>query len=199
MPGDAYTDTHWDGLNNADRLSSGTYRLEGDELGSDLTISAAFPTEVAWKDADLASGSTFLPTMRHPTVMALPEYVVPAGVSFHSCFVEGGCPVSVLEQVYNASMSMEITYLSITRPGTYGDWIPLKMAGPAWSPPGGATSATLAGVEDSGAAGTGIPRGPSAEYFSYFPYISNEIYDPIPTNCACGWFDIYGAMLGFAP
>jgi hypothetical protein len=196
MPGDAYTDTHWGGLNNADRLSSGTYRLEGDELASDLTISAAFPIEMAWIDADIASGSTFLPTMRHPPVMALPEYVVPAGVPFHSCFIDGGCPGSVLEQVYNAEMSMEITYLSITKPRTYGDWIPLKIAGPAWSPPGGTTSSSLPEVEYYG---TDRPAGPSTAYHSYFPYISNELYDPIPANCPCGWFDTYGAMLGFSP
>ncbi|MFC2023353.1 hypothetical protein ACFLT5_01295 [Chloroflexota bacterium] len=200
MPGDAYTDTHWDGPNlNADRLSSGTYRLDGDELGTDLTISAAFPIGVAWRDSDLSGGSTFLPVMRHPPELALPEYVIPAGVPFNPCFTDGGCSGPVLEQVYNTVMSIEITYLSITKPRTYGDWIPLRMAGPAWSPPGGTTDSSLAGVEPAVYASGSMSSSPSATHRAFLPYISNEIYDPVPTGCPCGWFDSYGAMLGFSP
>ena len=41
--------------------------------------------------------------------------------------------------------------------------------------------------------------GPTSTYRAFLPYVSNLLYDPIPTGCPCGWFDTDGAMLGFWP
>jgi len=141
MPGDAYMDS------NAQRPTGGTYRLALDinRLSTDLIFTGGFPTEVAWRDHDQAPKAKFLPEMVAPHWLAPPEYVIPAGVPYNDCFTRGNCPGSVLEEIYEAQMELEITFLKVIRRVNNGAWVPVRFTGPAWSP-------------SMQSAGVGLPR-----------------------------------------
>lgn len=192
QPGDPYTDSHRDGPPlNADRPSSGTYRLSRNisELSADLTTSAAFPLEVAWQDADQAPGSQFLPLIRNATDLAPLEYVLPEGIPFDNCFWQGGCPPDLLKRIYEAEMTLEIIYLQVYRPDTGGEWVPLQMAGPAWSPLG-----ELGMVDLEPPVRTSEAISPT--HWIFIPIASRpKEEDP---GCLCGWFDDLGRMLDVA-
>ena len=205
MPGDAYTDSHGaPPYLNADRPSAGTYRLSrGLDLAADLTFSAAFPLGAAWRDADRAPGTQYLPLTKDPLELATPEYVLPAGIVYNNCFVQGNCPASILQQIYDAQMSLEIIYLKVVPPASGGEWVPLRMAGPAWSP-----SATVASHEmpdpsyEQSATPTTIARTPNtllARHYAYLPLIAGGQRQQEPDTCPCGWFDAQGRMLGLVP
>jgi hypothetical protein len=203
IPGDPTTDfPYGPPYRNANRPSSGTYRLSKDTtaLSADLTISAAFPLQRAWQDADQAPGSVFLPVLTDPDELEPPEYVLPAGVAYNSCFVVGNCPSSVLKQVYDAQMTVEIVYLSIAKASATGQWVPLRMGGPAWSPSSASTPLVLSSTgqpaESIGAViEAGVP--PTDTYRMFLPVVARG--EPVPTGCPCGWFDGLGRMLGFWP
>ena len=203
MPGDPYTDSHGaPPYVNADRPLGGTYRLSrGLDLSADLTFSAAFPLEVAWRDADRAPGSQYLPLTGHPLELATPEYILAAGIDYNDCFVQGNCPASILQQIHNARMSLEIIYLKVVGPASGGQWIPLRMAGPAWSP----SSTTVAnGQQDLLALQSATtepgPDAHQARYSSYLPLIAGgRRGQQEPDDCPCGWFDAQGRMLGLVP
>jgi hypothetical protein len=203
MPADPYTDRDGPPYPNADRPVSGTYRLwkPVHELSSDLTISAVFPISEAWLDADQAPGTVFLPLLRTPTELAVPEYVIPAGVAYQSCFTAGTCSSAILEQIYNTPMTLEIVYLSITKPALGGEWIELEMAGPLWVPPASDTGGVGLALEQPVSGGDlsfTISEVPTDEYKIYLPFVSADV-EEIPTGCPCGWFDALGRMLGFSP
>jgi hypothetical protein len=191
-PGDAYTDTHRPPpYLNADRLSAGTYRLSKDTstLGADLTTSAAFPVEVAWRDADQASGTAFLPVIWEPTHLAPLEYVLPAGIAYNKCFATGGCPDNLLQQIYDTVMTLEIIYLTIVGPETDGDWVALHMAGPAWTP----SSVPLTGAPEASI------RSTSDITPTHRTFVPMVMQSQGPRGDIGGWFDPLGRMLGFSP
>ncbi len=193
-PGDAYTDSRRaPPYLNAARPSAGTYRLSKFTayLSGDLTSSAGFPLEVAWQDADQAPKSEYLPVISSPTQLAPPEYVVPAGMAYNDCFTQGNCPLGILQQIYDTEMSLEIIYLKVFRVDTGGQWVPLQMAGPAWSP-GAALSPTA--QETSVQASEQITK----PYQTFLPFLSNWT-EEVPGDCLCGWFDDLGRMLDYDP
>jgi len=194
MPGDPYTDSSGKPpYLNADRLSSGTYRLARDTalLSGDLHFSAAFPLEVAWRDADQAPNSEFLPQLRNPTQLAPPEYVIPAGIPYDNCFTQGNCPDGLLQRIYEAEMELEIVYLQVIRSTGEGQWVPVKMAGPAWQPSAASGPTTVTG-------GTLRPSVvPTGTYSIFLPFVIMEGEEP--TGCPCGWFDDLGRLLDFYP
>jgi hypothetical protein len=118
MAGDAYADSGEGSYLNADRLSGGTYRLAKNivDLSANLIFSAGFPARIAWQDAGQAPGSVFLPVLRSPSQLAAPEYVLPANIAYNPCFTQGNCGPTVLQQIYNAQMTLEIMYLGVTKP-----------------------------------------------------------------------------------
>lgn len=196
-PVDVYTDlTSSPGPLNVARPSGGTYRLSdgGWNLSSDMIFSAAFPLPVAWQDSDQATWSTFLPVLRNPPQLATPEYVVPAGVPYNSCFLTGNCEPAVLEQIYNTHMTLEIIYLRITPPAS-GEWIPVKMAGPAWN-------AAALDVAADAFLPTSVPI-TAENHVAVLPVVyrstPTDPLPPPPAGCPCGWFDPLGRMLGLAP
>lgn len=204
MPADPYTDRNVGSpYPNADRPVSGTYRLwkPVHELSSDLTISAAFPISEAWRDADQVPDAVFLPLMASPTELAAPEYIIPAGVAYQSCFTTGTCSSAILEQIYTTSMTLEIIYLSVTKPSIGGEWISLEMAGPLWVPSASNTGdmdlALHPGARDGGLS-FAASDAPAYDYMIYLPFVSTDV-EEVPTGCPCGWFDSLGRMLGFAP
>ncbi len=204
MPGDYYTDVGRGTLDNAARLTSGTFRLaDGGALSADLTTSSAWPLRVAWQDQDQAPGRTYLPRIANPDELAVPEYLIPAGMPYNPCFTQGNCPTQVLDQIYNTPMRLEVFYLSVSASGTNGQWLPLKMAGPAWVPGLVGTPeepVPVSGVGDGSEATTALmPAGPSRVYKVYLPFItrSSSSLPPPPPGCLCGWFDTTGRMLTY--
>jgi hypothetical protein len=166
-----------------------------------LTISAVFPIEEAWRDADQAPGTVFLPLLKDPTELAVPEYVIPAGVAYQSCFTTGTCSATVLGQIYNTTMTLEIVYLSVTKPTLGGEWIPLEMAGPLWVPTAsdtGGMDLALEQTELDGGRPFTVSDDPPDEYKVYLPFMSIPV-EEAPTGCPCGWFDSLGRMLDFSP
>jgi len=202
MPGDPFADQSQPGYRNAPRLTGSTYRLSsGAYLSANLTFSAAFPLDPAWRDQDQAPGTEFLPLMWHPNELAPPEHILPEGIAYNACFTQGNCPDDVLEQIHAAVMSLQIVYLSSSQPATPGQWVPLKMAGPAWTRLGGtpapASDRQQAASSDSSApAGTAGWQSQGAPTYSVFlPLVSLTSYAAPPGNCPCGWFDAQGQML----
>lgn len=195
MPADPFADQYEAGYRNAARLTGGTYRLSGaGYLSANMTHSAAFPLDIAWRDQDQAPGSDFLPVMEHPGELAPPEHVIPEGIAYDACFTQGNCPTAILDQIYSTAMSLEIVYLFIDHPAT-GEWVPLKQAGPAWvpgegdlAPAGGRVQAPVVPSGDLSLVGS------SVWYFPFFAYAAAE--SP-PNDCPCGWFDLQGQMLGY--
>ena len=204
MPGDAYTDQNsGPPYLNASRPTGGTYRLAKNitDLSTDMTFSAAFPVKRFWQDADQAPGSRFLPVFANPDQLEAPEYVLPAGIAYNNCFIAGNCSPSVLEQIYNTEMNLEIVYLSVTKPRIGGQWVPVKMAGPQWSP-SATTSLPLGWIpreqpHQNANTMPDLSSVPTDTHRVFLPWVS--VTEAEPTGCPCGWFDSLGRMLGFSP
>ena len=206
MPGDAYADQQTGPpYYNAARPTGGTYRLARPTaqniLSTNYVFSAAFPLSVFWRDAHQATGSSYLPVIRDPTELAAPEYVLPAGVPYDSCFVAGNCSAAKLAQIYNATMTLEIIYLSVDRFPLSAQWTPLRMAGWEWSTtalspplPLQASSGESVTVEVAPIQPAEVP---TETHYAYLPFVP---YSPIQlTDCPCGWFDNIGRMVDYVP
>lgn len=182
---------------NLPQPSGGTYRLArnaNNVLSVDHIHTAGLPIHGQWQDADQAAGTTFLPFFADATILASPEYFLPAGFSYDPCMTNGGCSEDLLKRIYEATMSMEIHYYRIMRTGVGLDRIPLKQVGPAWS------------AGRSGAVGPIAERlvsGRTANAATvYLPLIGKAQPPPEPddpTGCPCGWFDNLGRMLDYIP
>ncbi|QQR89741.1 MAG: hypothetical protein IPJ88_16400 [Myxococcales bacterium] len=142
-PIDPYSD-----ISNVARPSTGTYRFGSSSnpaLSVDHTISMAMAPNLQWQDAD-QSGATkelnFLPALTTVDLISSPEYFVPATVAYDPCMTNGNCSTMLLEQIYNASMTMTVYYYSITRTGDNLYKIPLRQVGSTYTnaAPGTATT-----------------------------------------------------------
>jgi hypothetical protein len=201
MPADAYRDRpSGPPYYNADRPTGGTYRLARSTLSTNLLFSAAFPLPVSWRDVDLAPGSAFLPLITDPIELSAPEYLVPAGIPYNTCFTRGDCSDQILQQIYNAAMTLQIIYLSVNRPPSGVQWTPLRMAGSAWVPTAPrSSSTTLSSLGQSAGPTNGPARTSStstATHWLYLPFVSRA---EEATGCPCGWFDSDGRMLDYVP
>lgn len=195
MPADPFADQDEGGYRNAPRLTGGTYRLSGNGyLSANMTNSAAFPFGTAWRDQDQAPGAEFLPPIEHPGEMAPPEHIIPEGVAYNACFTRGDCPTAILEQIHNDVMSLEIVYLSIGHPAT-GGWVPLRQAGPAWTPGEG----RFVRVDERARVteGPGGGKALTGDNLVYVPFVAYAAEESAPGNCPCGWFDEQGQMLDY--
>lgn len=204
MPGDPYTDRVDGILDNADRPTGGTYRLSTwVYLSTDLIYSGALPLYPAWQDADRAPDAEFLPLMPPPVELAAPEYVIPAGMAYDSCFTQGNCPPTILEQIYHAEMVLDIFYLAMAMPQEAGEWIPLRMAGPRWQPSttgGQSAPESLQPPSDDGGTLSGLwSEQVTAAFAVYFPLVAGSSGPEDPGECPCGWFDSLGRMLYYHP
>lgn len=206
MAGDPYTDqSSGPPYLNASRPTGGTYRLAKNiiNLSTDLTFSAVFPVRRFWQDADQVPGSRFLPVFGNPDQLEAPEYVLPAGIAYNNCYTQGNCSSSVLQQIYNAEMSLEIVYLAVHRPRTGGQWVSLKMVGPSWSPSSMASAPVASDWPGRATGNANTPQlvldPPVTTHTTFLPLIMSSIPEEEPTGCPCGWFDDRGRMLGFWP
>lgn len=177
---------------NLTRPTSGSYRLlhrDGNLLSVDHTNLMGLPLQGQYKDADLSPGVEFLPRIVDVDQVASPEYFVPPGVAYDPCMTNGGCPDSLLDQIWNATASLTVHYYKVTRTDVGLDRIPIQPVGPGWSP-----------------AGRNITRPSQPVLFIqdtrlYLPTIFNPaVIPPDDTaGCPCGWFTADGRMLDFIP
>ena len=185
MPGD-YTGVPYDSSDpNRSLPSAGTTRLRAANLSGDLANYGAFPLNVVWQDADITSNSaTYLPVQRDPSKFTAPEFVIPPGVAYDDCFVCGTCSEDVLATIYDTSAPITLVYLSVSAPTSGYELIPLKFAGPYWTPgmDGVASSARTAA---SGSAGT---------HTIYLPALFKF---PDLSQCPCGYFNAEGQMIAY--
>lgn len=190
-PVDPYVDPNMPG--------SGTYRIRrsNGKLSVDHTNTMALPFYGQWQDADQSGGAEYLPSFTDGVRVSSPEYFVPVGFSYDPCMTNGGCPASLLDGIYNATMTMEIFFYKIDRIQNGLTQIPLRQVGPSWSP-----GAVAAGVAPAAGAADFAPRwnAPLAdETMLYLPAIlyAEPIAPDAPANCPCGWFDSDGRMLDY--
>jgi len=167
---------------NRQRPVGGTTRLTpgGGVLGADLHHAGAFPLRIAWRDADQSPGTIYLPVLTGISRLKVPEYVVPAGFPYHDCFTRGDCSNNILDAIYQTTMEISVVYLAVDPP--YGDFqvVPLKMAGPAWSPVAAARNALSPKAHNIG------------NFNVYLPMVSSF---PQAIGCPCGVFTGYGRMV----
>jgi hypothetical protein len=187
MPGD-YGGVPYDASDpNRSLPSAGTTRLRASNLSGDLANSGAFPLQITWQDADLTSSSaTYLPAQRNPSKFTAPEFVIPPGVAYDDCFVFGTCSNEVLAEIYNTSATMTLVYLSVSAPTSGYELVPLKFAGPYWTPDvNGGSAAPQARTAVSGFTGAHI---------IYFPTLCKS---PDLSQCPCGYFNAEGQMIAY--
>lgn len=177
---------------NRSRSTSGSYRLlhrDGNLLSVDHTNLMGLPLHGQYKDADLSPGAEFLPRIVDVDQVASPEYFVPPGVAYDPCMTNGGCPESLLDQIWNATASLTVHYYQVTRTGVGLDRIPIQPVGPGWSPSLRSAATPPRPV---------LFRGDEQ---IYLPIIFNPAVIPADdaTGCPCGWFTADGRMLDFIP
>lgn len=182
---------------NQRQPASGTYRFStgvDNVLSVDHTASMGMPIFGQWQDSGQAWGTTFLPFFKGTAILASPEYFVPTGIGYDPCMTNGGCPESLLNAIYNATMSMTIYYYRVTRTQGGLNRIPLRQVGSEWSP---GRSANIAEREAITAAKV------VNETQIYLPLIQSvTVSEPEPddpTGCPCGWFDSIGRMFDYIP
>lgn len=193
---------------------SGTYRLISDSggLSVDHVNTMGITINGQWEDAD-NSGGDFLTHFRKNVRLAAPEYFLPPGVPYNSCMTNGGCPDSVLEQVYSATYDLAIYFLRVDRTADSGlTRIPLRQVGKTWNP--GLLAAAAPRIDPDEAIVQMILRGQATpqetprtaedDGIVYLPIITNPRPPeppPVddPTGCPCGWFDANGRMFDYIP
>lgn len=196
---------------------SGTYRLDraGGGLSVDHVNTMGIMIRSQWRDAD-QSGGDYLEHFSDSARFAPPEYFLPPGVPYNSCMTNGGCPGSLLEQVYTTSYAVSVHYFKIDRISNDGlSRVPLRQVGKGWSSGLATTSAPEPFDPEEAVNGTATVD-PSYEFApepvqidetqqthkQYLPIISRPkvVQTPPPddpTGCPCGWFDGQGRMLDY--
>ena len=183
---------------NKGQTIPGTVRLSPGEgmLSQDLTHGGAFPLDVWWQDADQSAGpylSVFTSSTRPIDRLTPPEFVVLPGTPYHACFKDGGCPSSVLQDVYDRRATIKIVYLSVDPPHTGVQAIPLRMVDDNWH----------RGLTGSGDAWETQAISASALRWSVralLPLVLNPHAHnpPLPTERPLGFFDpVSGRMMGY--
>lgn len=179
---------------------AGTYRIRrsNGKLSVDHVNTMALPFYGQWQDADQSAGSVYLPAFRDGVRVAAPEYFVPAGISYDPCMTNGGCPSSLLQDIYNAEMTLEIHFYRIDRIRSGLTQVPLRQVGPAWSAAATAEARATSPVNVHAESPVAIPPFQVVTNL-YLPLVTSvDIITPDdPTNCPCGWFDADGRMFDF--
>lgn len=192
MPVDPYTEFPGNRYDNVNRPVGGTYRIDSEGgLSVDHVNSMGLPLYGHWIDIDPNSGEVYLPHYKQPVRLASPEYFVPAGVSYDSCMIYGGCPDWLLDQIYNTPMTMRILYLKVERMSCGLTRIPLRMVGPGWS-----------GQMSVSASYRPVSTSPYS-YTVFLPMVFRDFCASLPpddpADCPCGWFTPEGRMVDFIP
>lgn len=207
-PADPYTAFPGNPLDNVGRLTGGSYRVAIEPgLSVDHVNAMGLPLNGHWQDIDQADG-VYLRYTKRPVKLHAPEYFLPAGVPYNPCMTHGGCPASLLNEVYNTPMVMKAIYLRVERISQDLERIPVRMIGSGWS-----AAASASGDEPAETAGS--PEGSPADGASaimgshriYMPGVpSYKVANVPPDNTAgcstlggCGWFAPDGRMVDYIP
>ena len=135
IPVDAYTGWPANPVENADRPSSGTYRVRTPAgLSVDHVIATGLPLHGHWVDVDVAPADRFLTFSEVPGSFEPLEYVVPAGVSYDACMLTGTCPPEKLREICNTRTSARIVYLRVETVLYSARPISVRMPGVNWHP-----------------------------------------------------------------
>ena len=181
------------------KSGSGTYRIRrpNGKLSVDHTNTMALPYYGQWQDADQSSGAEFLPAFSDGVRVASPEYFVPVGFSYDPCMTNGGCPANLLEDIYNATMTLELYFYKVDRIRNGLTQIPLRQVGPSWSPASAAAHPPVLLQGESRVPQWNVPL--VDETTLYLPAIlyAEPIAADDPSGCPCGWFDADGRMVDY--
>lgn len=214
-PVDMYSNLGSDNVDNVAYPTGGTYRVSfwdnnQEYLTVDFVASMGFPLDGSWIDADQSNNATYLPYKRQSVAAAAPEYLVPWGVAYNPCMLQGNCPLTLLDQIYNTSMTMKAIYLKVTRTDCKLQRIPLRMVGNPWVPGMMAQSPAVTPPASVAVNPRPVTIASASLYASstltpalYLPMVLNRLcVSPPPDDpegCPCGWFDEQGRMLSFIP
>jgi hypothetical protein len=205
MPVDLYT-AFPNTYGNVNRPSGGTYRIWGPS--TDHVNTMGLPLYGQWLDMDRAEDATYLPHFEEPNRLSCPEYLVPAGVDYDPCMIQGNCSSEILETIWNTPMTVTMVYLRVTRTSTSVDRVPLRMVGPKWSPYDEAADVdseqapanTMKPLEDKEALEITPDHTSELPYRIYLPLVFKPaLPSDDPTGCPCGWFTPDGRMVDFIP
>lgn len=203
-PVEPYPDTMQD--DNVPLAASGTYRIAASDntLSVDHTASMAMPLRGQWQDADQSDGD-YLRFFSDTERLAAPEYFVPAGIAYNGCMRSGGCPDSLLDQIYATEMQMTIHYYRISRIANGLSRIPLKQVGSHWKTAVAQSAEVTSNSATDASADAAVDALGQQEGSVYLPLIMYPVQPtPIPqvpaddpSGCPCGWFDSLGRMLDY--
>ncbi len=216
QPVDMYSNLGSDVVDNVAYPTGGTYRFtfwenNQEYLTVDFVSSIGIPLDGGWIDAGQAGNVVYLPYKRSSVAVAALEYLVPEGVSYNSCMLTGTCSSTILDQIYNTSMTMKVIFLKVTRTDCALQRIPLRMVGKLWTPGMLAQTASSAPALDAAPAVDPARSLVRASFYAS-PTLTQSLYLPLvlnrlcvspppddPEGCPCGWFDSIGRMLSFIP
>ncbi|MGL4650988.1 MAG: hypothetical protein ACRC1H_16385, partial [Caldilineaceae bacterium] len=183
------------------------------------------PLTGQWQDAD-QSGGAFLNYWRESNRLASPEYFLPPGIPYNACMANGGCPATLLDQIYNHTYPVEVFYYKVERVdngpltrivlrqrGKGGSAVLESTGGTADAAPWGLSQAPRVDAPDaleaSAPEATILPplATPAPDSASgrrvHLPIIKRSLVaedEPDqPDGCPCGWFDSTGRMYDFIP
>ncbi len=204
LPVDPYTTWPANPLENADRPSSGTYRIRTPiGLSVDHVITTGLPLYGHWIDLDVASADTFLPYSQVPSSFEPPEYVVPAGVSYDACMLTGTCPAEKLHEICDARTSVRMIYLRIETILSRPHRIAVRIPGASWQPGVASASASPSTAMASEAPSSAVLQSAAnaGDYHIYLP--AAFVSYPEDESLACdprgglGRFSDDGRMVGY--
>jgi len=180
---------------NLIRPVAGTVRLALDNgmLSQDLVAGGAYPLRAVWQDADQVLGSSHLSLMPPVDRYTPPEYVLPAGIGYDPCYLEGDCSDGVLQTIYDATMTMRVVYLKVEPPTEGVQFVLLGVADDSWSGQR-LSGCDMAGSQPSVLLPLIISHVPSATP-SPTPVPTPPVY---PTDRPAGLFEpVTGRMVGY--
>ena len=206
MPVDPYTQFPDNRYANVDRPTGATYRIKGAGLSIDHVNTMGLPLYGHWRDSGTCDGD-YLPYFQEPCKLAAPEYIVPHGVAYDPCMLNGTCPDSLLERIRETRMTMRVIYMQVDRIAGGMDQIPLKMVGNGWHASQVLATASRSpdGSVSPGAAGsdTAMASAQSLTPTAFMPVVGWHYATCLPSDAPgsrpYGWFADDGRMLDFVP
>jgi hypothetical protein len=170
---------------------SGSYRIarSGNDLSVDHLNTMGLALYGQWQDVD-QKGGEYLTFFSDGNRIGVPEYFLPAGVAYDPCMTNGGCSNSLLDRIYNATMTMNVYYYKVERIVDGLTRIPLRQVGNSWKP----------GL--SLAAGGDVQAAANQEEKLFLPIVFTLDDTPTlpgddPSGCPCGWFTADGRMVDY--
>lgn len=172
---------------------SGTYRIarSGNDLSVDHLNTMGLALYGQWQDRDQRGGE-YLTFFSDGARISVPEYFLPAGVPYDACMTNGGCSSSLLDRVYNATMTMSVHYYKVERIVDGLTRIPLRQVGDSWQP-GRSRAVTAAGAIQTAAKQEAMLFLPIVFTLQEVPNLPGDD----ATGCPCGWFTADGRMVDY--